>query len=216
MSMDFTFILASWDDSPAKELSLIEPRLTEIGFRRMTGVVRAEYDKQRGVFDEADEEEELSGFEFISEVLDQMVYWDGAAVEFGNGEFSFYLLVGQVEGGYLNYWIDIHERTLRRLFASETRFKLYAGVCAVGAGCGAVGGYGDLELAFEPIRPEKVIDAIPNNPQKPGAASWFGMIPLGVRSEAEVRQAFGDDYCITGSSGGFWILEAKEFLNMFL
>ncbi len=158
MSMDFTVALGGPDQTVGDFVGAVEQRLTPTLFERSGSIVRVVFDDSRGVFDEAEEEEEVGGFSNGSEVKRQLESWTGGAVEFLHREIgSFYLLVGRKEGQWVNAWVDVTERTFRRMVEDGLVFSFYAALNAIALGCQAAAGLADLEQPFEPCAPDDLL-----------------------------------------------------------
>jgi len=213
MSMEFTAVLASSSKNIADVPRPLLHELDRNGFRRDGAFVRAGYDPERGVFDEADDAQEVIGLDELESKLEPAGDWRGFAVEFLRDGTTFYLLVVQVRQRVLSCWVDVSARSLSRLFRSDDQHRFYAFLCAAARACEAAGGFGDLDLDFAPILPDQVVPAIRDNPQRPGATPWLGILPTALFPEKQVHEFAGDEYRVLRSPIGFWILEANELVD---
>ncbi|NNF99504.1 MAG: hypothetical protein HKM93_09015 [Desulfobacteraceae bacterium] len=151
MSMDFTMVFTGPECRIGNVLESIERGLSGTGFIRSSAVVRVDFDEYRGVFDESDEEG-IDGMGTISEVLNPLNAWSGGAVEFSRPETgTIYLLVGRGRENCINAWVDVHERTFRRLFAQNLEGEYYAALNVVAKALTAAGAFGNHDGSFEPL-----------------------------------------------------------------
>ena len=210
MSLDFTAILSGEFLNPVEVLIKIEQQMSHLGFRKIPPIYRVELDTERGVFDETDNDE-ISKFNTINEIKEPIQDWQGHSLNFQSKDFGFYLLIGTIESKFINCYIDITERTLRKLLEQQTISKYYAILGAIGACCQAKGGYGALELPFAPISPNQIINAIWENPEYPDIPSSMGLIPE-VKQEAALKTKLKNPFTLSYKTAGFWIVTEKDDL----
>jgi len=214
MSQDFTTILSGEFINPAELLVRIEQQLYPLAFRKIPPFYRVEFDEEREVFDETDSDE-VSGFEMIEGIKEQIEHWQGNAINFQSEDFSFYLLIGATDSKFINCYVDITERTLRKLFEQEKIAQYYAILGIIGTCCQASGGIGAIELPFSPIAPHQVINAIWENPQNPEGPSSIGLIPEQTLNQAALDTVTKSPFTLADRMAGFWILAEKDYLSFF-
>lgn len=217
MSQDFTVVLAAPAAPLADTLERLRDELGRMRFRSNLVLVRAAFDSRpdRLVFDEDDRGEEIHIDDNVEQVRHLTDGWEGGSIEFYDDDMMLYLLLGSRDGT-LCCFIDLPERTLRRLFQNQHSDRFFAAVSAIAAACSAVGGYGELELAFAPLASNAVLSAIHHNPQRtqPGPA-WLGLIPIARLTKEEVQRQFGATHEIVASTHGYWLLREYSFLELF-
>ena len=214
MSQDFTTILSSEFINPAELLVRIEQQLSPLAFRKIPPIYRVEFDEEREVFDETDSDE-VSGFEMIEGIKEQIAHWQGNAINFQSDDFSFYLLIGATDSKFINCYVDITERTIRKLFEQEKIAQYYAILGIIARCCQASGGYGAIELPFSPIAPHQVINAIWKNPENPDGPSSIGLIPEQSMNQATLDIVTQNPFTLTDRIARFWILAEKDYLSFF-
>jgi len=124
-------------------------------------------------------------------------------------------LIGATESKFINCYVDITERTLRKLFEQEKIAQYYAILGIIGTCCQASGGYGAIELPFSPIAPHQVINAIWENPQNPEGPSSMGLIPEQTLNQAALDTVTKSPFTLADRMAGFWILAEKDYLSFF-
>ncbi|HAI70250.1 MAG TPA: hypothetical protein DCM38_12545 [Gammaproteobacteria bacterium] len=214
MSQDLTTILSGDFINPAELLVRIEQQLSPLAFRTIQPIYRVEFDDEREVFDETDSDD-VSGFEMIDGIKKQIDHWQGNAITFQGDDFSFYLLIGATNSKFINCYVDITERTLRKLFDQDKIAQYYAILGIIGTCCQASGGYGAIELPFSPIAPDQVINAIWENPDNPDGPASIGLIPEQTLNQAALDRVTKSPFTLTDRMAGFWILAEKEYLSFF-
>ncbi|MDH5179828.1 MAG: hypothetical protein OEZ39_18420 [Gammaproteobacteria bacterium] len=206
MSMDFTFVLVG-PIQPLNELMLkIDAQVKDIGFRKSGSIYKVELD-ERDVFEE-NEKFEIIGKE-ISECQPELKDWKGLAVEYTCPEYTIYLLMGNCNDRYLNCFMDISDKVLDRLIAEDEINSYLRFITTVAVNAKSQGGFGTFEQPFTPIAPDKTIPYIFNNPA--GTPSLLGMIPYSAYEEDEIRDKAGDDYRVSISTQGYYLLEHRDF-----
>ncbi|WP_342373771.1 hypothetical protein NVS55_20210 [Myxococcus stipitatus] len=207
MSIDFTTIISA-PDAPLRDLLVrIESGLNELGFRHDHSILRAAYDSDREVFDELFPDEELRVQSGYDELPREVSLWEGCSCEFWNDSFRLYVLIGRIgHGAYVNVWVDITLQSLTRLLRRQENRGFQGALATISAAVDAYGGYGHLELAFQPLSPERVRTAFVDMPEFPGEPSLLGLIPTGDLTEEEVRKRYGSIFEASLSTQGYWVL----------
>lgn len=201
MSIEFTFALAGPLVPLTGLMADIESAFAEAGFVRSPAVCRVELD-DRGVFDEIDEDI-LSIDSFAGTSIPEN--WGGLSVEFNNNEYSIYVLIGSHQGKYRNAFLDISSQVLDQLVETDKLDQFIHLVLIVASKMKAAAGFGTYELDFEPLTTEQAFNAIFKTPDN--MPSTLGLVSYHAISKAEIKNMEADQFSITSSTFGYFILE---------
>lgn len=208
MSMDFTFSMVGPAQSLRKFFVSTETTLKKNGFRTASHILRAGLD-ERGVFDEEDEDEDIILSNNAVTYAKELEALEGFSVEFlfPDGP-TLYMIACNYGGQSLYVYIDMSHRSFLKILG-ERGVQAYLEPIGIIAQCAsAYGGFGDLELCFEPFPPQNVISNIFYNPGEGPAV--IGLIPYEKMNEALMRRPGIEAYDIMHATPGFFGLVEKD------
>lgn len=158
MSQEFSIALAGYWQNATLHLARIEKALSTHGFTRSRTINLVELDKERGVFDETDEE--IKAFDFLLPQLGQVARASGLAVEFFSSDLRFYLILTRFSSTTLCSYLDISMRLVEQACRGGQFQQLLEAVEAVALACEIVDGLGGLNQPFAPIEPGYAIESL--------------------------------------------------------
>lgn len=216
MSMDFTTHLVGPPGELAPLLHKTCKRLSDLGMRRSSQFYRAAFDAARGVYDEVEADDEVDTYQSLDDLQNQLAGWEGASVTFQAEGFSVYVLVCVGPEAAWS-WVDIAEKSLRKLGAADREHEFYAALGAVAAGCGARAGYGNMEMPFEAVSEANAGDAVFACPAFENDPSSIGLIARDLMDRETLETKAAGAFRIRPWTVGYWLLEEKSwYLNGFL
>jgi len=211
MSMDFTIVFAAPDRAIGSVLIDIDSRLKRSAYRCSGAIVRAGMDASRGVFDEIDTE--TDAFRQVTEVAATLDEWPGAAVEYLNQSVgTMYLLLGRQRGEYLNVWVDVAERQLRRAIHEDKARVFYRALAAIAGACHSDVGIGDLEIPFKPRRPQELKESLNELAHSSSRSNTQVFLFRDPKARpAELEPKWGEGAKAWRFDGGYWVVETLEY-----
>lgn len=211
--MEFTTVLTADDTTLLDAILGVEAELTKARFEHDGTANRVEYDRARGCFDERVPPQTVGPVAKLDSLAAEIAAWQGVAMEFWNGELQLYVLFGHTQtkdSSYLNVFVDIEGKTLSRLLERDALDQVFGALGAVAGGCGAVGGFGELDLGWSPVPPSETIAGFSSLPDYPDEIADLGMFPVASTSEAELMLKWGRDYRLLRHLSGYFILSSRS------
>jgi hypothetical protein len=209
LSQDFTMALVGPRQRVAVLLASIDRRLSEIGGVRGDAVYREDLDG------ETDPEQEipLHG-KPVLELLDNLISWDAASMEFRVASLTIEVLIGERRNGFSNCFLRTDLRSFTRLFQQNQKSVYYAAVLSVAEAMAAAGGYGGVELGLDPLAPAQLVGSILGDPAKSVPAADLGLLSKTVEFSDRIEAKFAEAFQIS-ELGLYRLLENREFLELY-
>jgi hypothetical protein len=209
LSQDFTMALVGPWQRVAVLLASIDRQLSEVGALRGSAVSREDLDGET----EPEQEIALHGRPVL-EILDNLISWDAASMEFRVASLTIEVLVGERRNRFSNCFLRTDLRSFTRLFQQNQKSAHYKAVLSVAEAMAAAGGYGGVELDLDPLAPAQLIGCILGDAAKSIPAGDLGLLSKKVEFSDRIEAKFAEAFQIS-DLGPYRLLENREFLELY-
>jgi hypothetical protein len=209
VAQDFTMALVGPQQRVAVLLASIDRRLSEAGLSRGSAVYQEDLDGDS----HPDVEVPLSGRP-VRDVIDKLIFWRAASMEFHRDALTVEIVIGQRAIGFTNCFLRTDLRSFIRLYQQKQQNAYFAAAVGVAESIAAMGGYGAVELPFDPLAPDQLISRINGGEEGSGGGADCALLLKEDTPRDRITELFGTMFEVR-ELGAYWLLESREFLALY-